>query len=304
MESRDIIQATDRRAGFTLVELLVVVAILAVLIALLLPALGRARYVAKNTLCAANQRQIAIGAISYAAGNADYYPAAKDPRYDDSPHFVVRYDSSGNVIKDYRKDLIDYFGGSVRRAWTCPLAKADWDGKGGWQTGGGYDGNWPRYLDDLNSTRQMAISYAFFFGVADGEIGGPSFKPAIGVQGFTPTKPMRRGGDPFVAGEWHSGEDQEYRVLSSDVNCMDGLSWVYAHQAYRQGDGLRARNTNFSALLNGNTPGVMVSDINYALNDGSVHTLWGVTAEDPRITAARNGGVWGWAWILPNPLTH
>ena len=68
--------ATACPPGFTLVELLVVVSIVALLISLLVPSLRHARESAKSVQCTSNLRQMVIAAQAYANHYSDRYPIA------------------------------------------------------------------------------------------------------------------------------------------------------------------------------------------------------------------------------------
>lgn len=61
------------RYGFTLIELLVVVSIIALLVGILLPALGAARRTARNMVCLSNVRQMGVGFGLYQNDNDDHY---------------------------------------------------------------------------------------------------------------------------------------------------------------------------------------------------------------------------------------
>lgn len=69
-------QATDTRhpRAFTLIELLVVIAIIALLVGILLPALGSARRAGQAAVCKSNQRQFGIALTSFAFDNKDHLP--------------------------------------------------------------------------------------------------------------------------------------------------------------------------------------------------------------------------------------
>src|SRR5438093_1550044 len=68
-------RTTKGSRAFSLVELLVVIALIAILIALLAPAIAKARRQALQVACASNLRQLGVGLIGYANENRGFFPA-------------------------------------------------------------------------------------------------------------------------------------------------------------------------------------------------------------------------------------
>src|SRR2546430_8020964 len=75
--------------GFTLVELLVVIGIIAVLISILLPVLGRVRRSANTLKCSSNMKQIATALIMYMQDNKNRMPPC-----------LISNNSGNDVYKD------------------------------------------------------------------------------------------------------------------------------------------------------------------------------------------------------------
>ena len=66
------------RKLFSLVELLIVASVIAILLAMLLPALGKARATAQRINCASNMKQLGVGFVQYQADYEDFYPLVGD----------------------------------------------------------------------------------------------------------------------------------------------------------------------------------------------------------------------------------
>ncbi len=103
---------SQRSSGFTLVELLVVIGIIAVLISILLPSLNKARSSAQNVQCLSNLKQMVQATRLFAADHRGIMPTASD-------HFVAitqdharqkyTYRDTG-FVQDWASALLPYMG--------------------------------------------------------------------------------------------------------------------------------------------------------------------------------------------------
>jgi len=127
--------AVSKRKAFTLIELLVVVAIIALLVAILLPSLGRARELAKRTVCAANNSSIGKAMFVYANENRESFPIINGSanvqwfgmmgtyRNNGGPtgaSYASTFATSANVSVDMSLWLLIQTGSGAPKLFNCP----------------------------------------------------------------------------------------------------------------------------------------------------------------------------------------
>lgn len=109
--------ASGRRMAFTLIELLMVIATIAILSALILPALGKAKFRAEAINCASNFRQWGVMAGMYASEENDFLPGVAN--YHDNASDEAPWCVDTNFIP-----LCAKYGLSVP-LWFCPARPED-----------------------------------------------------------------------------------------------------------------------------------------------------------------------------------
>jgi prepilin-type N-terminal cleavage/methylation domain-containing protein len=97
-----------RAAAFTLVELLVTIAIIGVLVALLLPAVQAAREAARRISCSNNLKQIGLSFQNYhdtwhyfPPGGVTFGPCCNSPSYESWPILLLPYMENNNLSVQY-----------------------------------------------------------------------------------------------------------------------------------------------------------------------------------------------------------
>jgi len=173
-----------RRYGFTLIELMVVMAVVSVLMGVLMPVLARARQQGRSIVCLSNLRQLAIAAQVYVNNNDGYYPIAYRKKFLDSISIFYCWDFT--TIKYWDTGEIKvvpgllWEGRTIEKIQQCPSFKGSPNWLDDPYTGYNYNTSYIGH-GQMESITEPAMAVAVkkpgecaLFG--DGEYGGISEK--------------------------------------------------------------------------------------------------------------------------------
>jgi prepilin-type N-terminal cleavage/methylation domain-containing protein len=247
---------------FTLIELLVVIAIIAILSAILLPALGHAKYVAKHLTCVNNIKQMSTGILTYTHDNDSWYPSSNNIR--DKAN-LIEY-SQGGIAFDMRPIFREYFGvDNINSIMQCPLSypqfKSYADSK---------NRNWWNF-NSTNGESGVKTSYSFYFGNSGNRASGanPSY--------YNNTKwgcdsSMLRAGDSFSP-EKGPGDKLNFRLLMSEsVYWIKGQTNIRSSHPSRTGSGI-PDGEYINNIVGYKYFGPAKTNAPFAMDDGSVQTI-------------------------------
>jgi prepilin-type N-terminal cleavage/methylation domain-containing protein/prepilin-type processing-associated H-X9-DG protein len=249
--------------GFTLVELLVVIGIIALLISILLPALSKARSTAMRTVCLARMKELNNACMLYATENRGTLPPIWN--YSDLPpvHFgrPAIFSTTADPVNDCY--LTRYLGnGDTQKRYICPLL----------DTYAGY-----------STTTNQSYRYNQIVGGYRGAAIQTQTGPGSGYYYAYPYKlaQLRQGGrvglwmdsDTIANGFGNGGNSMWFRQDSTTISSTVGSSYNWANmQGSLQLHGKSTSNTSYIGYAGGTYPSI-TGITNVAFADGSVRTV-------------------------------
>jgi prepilin-type N-terminal cleavage/methylation domain-containing protein/prepilin-type processing-associated H-X9-DG protein len=165
--------------GFTLLELLVVIAIIAVLAALLLPAIAQAKKRAQQAQCVGNLRQLGLGLQNFVGENRAYPSVISGTNADNPGTWMTQLDRGVSGISKPNSGFL------TEGVWRCPSARWGPSWKPG-QTPTSYGYNAFGVLPIGNRTNALGLHGRFvsnselFAPVSESEVVKPSEMMAVG----------------------------------------------------------------------------------------------------------------------------
>jgi prepilin-type N-terminal cleavage/methylation domain-containing protein len=245
------------QSGFTLIELLVVISIIALLISLLLPALGQAREFTRRAVCLANLHQWSLALVTYATDNDGYYPPGGLLAFGKLGDNFIRFGSEDQMKGSF---FYEVARGPARKFWTCPNLEP-------------LSYPYPAYPHD--NSWYLETGYNF---LTDGDRTGANFHGATHPESHAP----QRMDDP---GEWNLAHDN---VSAYPFPQRGPGIWRVGTVGHLEGGGSYwsyRRNPNWTDAACNNNPGGCYT------NDGP----WFTTIKPAGATQLFNNGSARWA---------
>jgi len=173
------------RLGFTLVELLVVMAIIALLLSVLMPSLRKVRAIAARVGCAHQLKQIYLAVDMYLSSNDNTYPCAQDPVSTEPAYWLWMGRGWRSFVEPYLGGPVDVNNPSVLFCPQDRVAKEKYESTSYSYSMAFYHS--PEQIDDMNSMNSPADTYS-------------APRPSIAQRSVDVSKPSGK----ILLGEWLS----------------------------------------------------------------------------------------------------